>query len=79
MTCGKIAEALYIGKAISLPRLAFRKCQDNCCLVAPCEDRQAEESLVKCLSQGNNKVARVRFESRPCRSQSRCSNHSTTF
>ena len=31
-----------------------------------CQDHQAEESAVKCLSQGNNKNARVGFEPRPC-------------
>ena len=42
------------------------------------QDRQAERSVVKCLSQGHNRMARVGFEQRPCRSQSQRFNHSTT-
>ena len=44
-----------------------------------CKDRQAKESAVKCLSQGLKRMARVGFEPRPCRSQSRRSNHLTTM
>ena len=36
-----------------------------------CQDHQAEESIVKCLSRGHNRMARVDFELRLCRSQSR--------
>ena len=42
-----------------------------------CRDHQAGESAVKCLSQGHNRMVQVGFEPRPCRSQSRRSNHST--
>ena len=43
------------------------------------QDRQAEESAVKCLSQGHNRMARVGFEPRPCQSRSQRFNHSTTL
>ena len=36
-----------------------------------CRDHQVKKSFVKCLSQGRNRTARVGFEPRPCRSQSR--------
>ena len=45
-------------------------------LKTACQDHQAGESTVKCLSQEHNKMARVDFELRPCRSQSR---HSQTL
>ena len=44
-----------------------------------CQDHQAEESAVKCLSQAHSRMARVGFEPRPSRSQSQRSNHSTTL
>ena len=31
-----------------------------------CQDSQAGESVVKCLSQGHKRMARVEFEPRPC-------------
>ena len=36
------------------------------------QNRQAGESAVECLSQGHNRMARVGFALRLCRSQSRC-------
>ena len=36
-----------------------------------CKDRQSEESGVKRLFQGQNRMARVGLGSRPCRTQSR--------
>ena len=42
-----------------------------------CQDRQAGESAVKCLSQGHNRMVCVGFEPRPCLSQSWHSNHLT--
>ena len=35
-----------------------------------CQDHQAGQSAVKCLSQGHNKMVQVVFEPRPCRSRS---------
>ena len=32
------------------------------------QDHQAGESVVKCLSQGHNRIALVGFEPRPCQS-----------
>ena len=31
-----------------------------------CQDCQAKESAVKCLSQEHNRIVRVDFELRPC-------------
>ena len=31
-----------------------------------CQDSQAKESAIKCLSQEHNRMARVGFEPRPC-------------
>ena len=36
-----------------------------------CQDRQAGRSAVRCYSQGHNRIARLGFEPRACRSQSR--------
>ena len=33
--------------------------------------REKQENAVKCLSQGHNRMLRIGFELRPCRSQSR--------
>ena len=43
-------------------------------LLAFCQDHQAGESAVKCLSQAHNRI-----EPRPCKSSVRCFNHSTTL
>ena len=44
-----------------------------------CPDQKAGESDVKRLSQGHNRMARVNFKPRPCRSQLCRFNHSTTL
>ena len=44
-----------------------------------CQDHQAGENAVKCLSQGHNRMAQVGFEPRPCWSRARRLNHSTTL
>ena len=44
-----------------------------------CQDHQAGESAVKCLFQGQNRMACMGFEPKPSRSQSGPSNHSTTL
>ena len=44
-----------------------------------CQDRQAGESAIKCLFQRHNRMARVGFEPKLFRSQSRSSNHSITL
>ena len=43
------------------------------------QDCQAGESAVKSLSQGYNRMARVDFEPKTCRSQARRSTHLTTL
>ena len=44
-----------------------------------CQDRQAGESAIKCLFQRHNRMARVGFEPKLFRSQSRSSDHSITL
>ena len=44
-----------------------------------CPDQQAGESDIKRLSQGHNRMARVNFKPRPCRSRLCRFNHSTTL
>ena len=45
----------------------------------PCQDHQAGESSIKCLSQEQNRMAQVSFELRPCQSSAWCFNHLTTL
>ena len=93
LTCRKATEAL-IHRASNY-KTCFQRCQDIAiCLKfnknmtlnrnlikfrIACQDYQAGESAVKCRSQGHNRMVQVEFEPRPCRSQSRRSNHSTTL
>ena len=52
---------------------------DSGTFVSACQDHQAGKIAIKCLFHGHNRMARVGFKPRPCRSRSRRSNPSTTF